>query len=263
LSQVIYRYDGTLEGFLCCVFDSYVNREIPTSFQASDDLQPTLFAVRWIGTDESHAQRVLVSIQKISHQAKQLVVKGFLTCTPEKEIILYRFIRALYQVGAPLLNRLSDDAVFPLLKAVRHLDGEVHLLKGFVRFSEFDGVLVGEIRPKNRVLPLLQPHFCARMYQETFMLYDKTHREALFYRDRQWRILPLEDFKMAAPDQREAQFRRLWKRFYDTVAIEARYNPRTRMTHMPKRYWNTMTEFQEEAWFRPFPETETAELPTP
>ena len=106
-----------------------------------------------------------------------------------------------------------------------------------------------EIRPKNRVLPLLQPHFCARMYQERFILYDRTHREALFYGNRQWHILPLEDFKMAAPDQQEAHFRRLWKHFYDTVAIESRYNPRTRMTHMPKRYWDTMTEFQEEAFF--------------
>ena len=60
---------------------------------------------------------------------------------------------------------------------MRHLDGEVHLLKGFVRFSEFDGMLAGEIRPKNRVLPLLRGHFCSRMYNEVFLLYDRTHLE--------------------------------------------------------------------------------------
>ena len=253
MSQIIYRYDGSFAGFLCCVFDSYLNREIPMDFQSSDDLQPTLFPVRWVGTDEGHARRVLASIRRISPRAGDLVVKGFLTCAPQRELLLYRFVRALYDVGAPLLSRLSDEAVFPLLKAVRHLDGEVQLLRGFVRFSEFQGTLVGEIRPKNRVLPLLRPHFCARMREETFLLYDRTHREALFHRGGQWRILPLEDFRMAAPDQREAQFRRLWKRFYDTVAIEARYNPRTRMTHMPKRYWDTMTEFQEEASFSAVP----------
>ena len=57
-------------------------------------------------------------------------------------------------------------------------------------------------------------------------------------------ILPLEHFSMAAPDQQEADIRRLWKRFYDTVAIRERYNPRCRRTHMPQRYWATMTEFQ-------------------
>lgn len=31
--EIIYRYDGTFEGFLSCVFDSYVNREYPAQFQ--------------------------------------------------------------------------------------------------------------------------------------------------------------------------------------------------------------------------------------
>jgi hypothetical protein len=30
------------------------------------------------------------------------------------------------------------------------------------------------------------------------------------------------------------------------VAIEGRENPRCRMTHMPKRYWENMVEMQEE-----------------
>ena len=55
---------------------------------------------------------------------------------------------------------------------------------------------------------------------------------------------------MAPPDEIEANYRILWKRFYDTIAIKERENPRGRMTHMPKRYWNTMTEFQDESYFK-------------
>ena len=239
-----YRYDGSLDGFFCCIFEIYVNKAPPVCFQTADNPQPTLFPVRWVNTDAAHAQRILNSLAKRSVHAKNMVLKGFLTCAPEREMMLYRFIRALYEEGPALLQRLSDSAVHPLFQAVRHLDGEVQLLRGFVRFSEFDGVLAGEIRPKNRVLPLLGPHFRARMGGETFFLYDRTHREGLFCQGGQWRILPLENFQMAAPDQREARFRQLWTRFYETIAIEARYNPKLRMTHMPKRYWDTMTEFQ-------------------
>lgn len=249
MRETIYRYDGTFEGFLCCVFDSYVYREYPTQFQDEDHLVQSLFPVRWVGTDARHAQRVLVSLEKIDPYAKELAVKGFLTCVSERERILYRFIRALYNVGRPLLRQLSDEAVLPLLKAVRHLDGEVHLLKGFVRFSEFEGMLAGEIRPKNRVLPLLRSHFCGRMHNEVFLLYDRTHQEALIHRPGQWAILPLEEFHMAAPSAQEAQYRRLWKRFYDTIEIKERHNPRLRMSNMPKRYWATMTEFQDEDYF--------------
>ena len=248
--ETIYRYDGTFEGFLCCVFDSYVYKEYPAGFQDEDSLEPTLFPVRQVETDPRRAERVLVSLGKIDPYARELVVKGFLTCAPERERILYRFVRALYSRGRPLLRCLSDDAVLPLLKAVRHLDGEVHLLKGFTRFSEFEGMLAGEIQPKNRVLPLLRPHFCDRMYNEVFILYDRTHREALVHRPGQWAIVPLESFEMAAPSAREAQYRRLWKRFYDTVEIKERHNPKLRRTHMPKRYWETMTEFQDESCFQ-------------
>ena len=247
--DMVYRYDGTFEGFLCCVFDSYVFRELPVQFQDEGHLAQSLFPARWVGTDPRHARRVLVSLEKIDPYAKELVVKGFLTCVPERERMLYRFIRALYDVGKPLLRQLSDDAVLPLRKAVRRLDGEVHVLKGFTRFSEVEGMLAGEIRPKNRVLPLLRRHFCDRMYNEVFLLYDRSYREALIHKPGQWAIIPLENFKMAAPSVEEAQYRRLWKRFFDTVEIKERHNPKKQMSSMPKRYWGTMTEFQDEDCF--------------
>lgn len=247
--EIVYRYDGSFEGFLSCVFDSYVNKEYPTAFQNMEHPELTLFPVRWIGTDIRHARRVLESLQKIDPWAHELVVKGFLTCVPERESIIYRFIRALYDIGKPLLRQLSDDALLPLLKAVRHLDGEVHLLKGFVRFSDFEGILVSEIRPKNRVLPLLRHHFCDRFYNETFIIYDRTHKQALVRQDGKTEFIPVDDFRMAAPSAAEAQYRRLWKRFYDTIEIRERHNPKLRQNHMPKRYWDTMTEFQGEDYF--------------
>lgn len=249
--ETVYLYDGSFDGFLSCVFDSYVYREEPAHFWDQDSREPTLFPVRDIPTDPAHAERVRMGLGRVSPEALWLVIRGFLTCAPDREVILFRFIRRLMVQGRPLLRQLTDDTVLPLRNAVRHLEGEVHLLKGFVRFSDFEGLLAGEIRPKNRVLPLLRPHFCDRMYNETFLLYDRAHREALVHRPGQWAILPMASFRMAAPSQEEAQYRRLWKRFYDTVEIRERHNPKLRRTHMPQRYWETMTEFQGEDYFRP------------
>ena len=44
----------------------------------------------------------------------------------------------------------------------------------------------------------------------------------------------------------ELAYRKLWRTFYDTIAIEGRRNPKCRMTNMPKRYWAMMTEFQKD-----------------
>ena len=249
MTEMVYYYDGSFDGFLCCIFDSYANKEVLTAIYRDEDLVPTLFASRHIYTDREHANRVYRKVVKCSPYTAELLQRGFLTCLPDKELYLYRLVVKLLREGPGFLRNFSDETLYPVLRAVRHLNGEVHLLKGFVRFSDLGGVLGGEIEPKNRVLPLLRSHFCARYQGEKFFLYDRTHREALFYANGKAVIRPLEHFQMAPPDEAEAHCRLLWKRFYDTIAIKERYNPKCRRTNMPKRYWNTMTEFQDDAYF--------------
>lgn len=247
-TQVSYHYDGRFSGFLTCVFESYVHRESPACFSTPDDPRVSLWPERAVVSHEAHAKRVYQSLEKkISRQGRDLVSRAFLTCLPERELHLWNFIRLGYDRGPGVLRDLTDDRVAVLNRAVGHLGGEIQLLKGFLRFSQQDGLLLSEIEPKNRVLPLLRPHFCTRFSGERFVIYDRTHREALFYEPGRWAILPLESFHLAAPGQQELDYRRLWRRFYDTIAIEGRYNPKLRMTHMPKRYWTTMTEFQTDA----------------
>ena len=245
MTEMVYYYDGSFEGLLCCIFDSYAYKEVPTAIYRDEDDSTTLFASRVIRTDQEHANRVIRKIVKCSAYAEKLMRQGFLTCLPEKELHLYHLVVKLLKEGAGFLRNLSDETVYPIASAVRHLNGEAHLLKGFIRFSESGGVLGSEIEPKNRVLPLLRGHFCDRYQEEAFFIYDRTHKEALFYAGGKSVIQPLEFFQMAPPDETEAAYRGLWKRFYDTVAIKERYNPKCRMTQMPKRYWHTMTEFQE------------------
>ena len=43
--EMIYRYDGTFEGFLCCVFDSYVHKESPALFQDEAHMENSLFQI--------------------------------------------------------------------------------------------------------------------------------------------------------------------------------------------------------------------------
>ena len=243
--QTAYTYDGSFSGFLTCIYESYLRKECPIVFSTPDDPRISIFPEREIVTSEARARRVFSSLgTKISPEAKRLVACGFLTCLPKREIHLYEFIRLGYESGAPVTRNLTDGRVSVLTHAVRHLTRETELLKGFVRFTDYGTLLAGEIEPKNRVLPLLKGHFCRRFPEEVFVLYDRTHREALFHQPGNTAILQTDTFQLDAPGRTELFYRGLWRRFYHTIAIEDRYNPRLRMNHMPKRYWNTMTEFQ-------------------
>lgn len=262
MSDAIYLYDGSFEGFLCCIFESYEKHEILTAAYSDEDFVPGLFTIRTVRTDLSRARRVYRKVYALSHEAANLLRRGFLTCLPDREVFLYRLVAKLLREGPRFLGNLSDDTLYPVLKAVRNLNGEAQLLRGFVRFSELGGVLGSEIEPKNRVLPILRGHFCSRYQNERFFIYDRVHREVLLYSDGKAVIAPLAHFQMAPPDEKEAGYRLAWKRFYDTIAIRERYNPRCRMTQMPKRYWNTMTEFQPPEYFTAKSSLSVSEVPS-
>ena len=240
--DVVFQYDGTFEGFLCCVFESYVHKEFPIAFSGDEECW-SLYEVRYVMTQKAHADRVYNSLLRRSKMAADVVRRAFLTCLPEKESRLYALIKKLYDEGPAFLRNTADPVYYPVAKALRHMSGELEKLRGFVRFSDYSGVLGAEIEPKNRVLPLLRRHFCDRYANESFFLYDRTHRELLVYANRHSRLLTVDSLQLALPGDEEIQFRRLWKRFYETIAIKERYNPRCQNTFMPKRYRGTMTEF--------------------
>lgn len=240
---VAYVYDGSFEGFLCCVYDSVYRREMPLSLTREEEAPLLLDRTRYVVTDAQRAQRVKQSIpDKISPRALELVVTVFCSCLEQKELKLLQFLLRGYREGANLCYNLGDAQVAPLLKAERHLLHEAHLFKGFTRFVQAEGVLVAVIAPKNYILPFITAHFSIRLRHERFAIVDKTHQTALVYEAGKAEMLRVESLELPELSPGEARWQALWKQFYNTIAIKGRENPRCRMSHMPKRYWEHMPE---------------------
>lgn len=244
--DVIYRYDGGLEGFFTCVYESVYSHELPLAIVPDTEEQYSLLPQKHIESDRTKAEKVRASIpEKIAPRALELLEMVFLSCLKDKEMAMLRFLLLGYREGARVLYMLGHPDVAPLLKAEGHFKGERHLLLGFIRFSDYDGVLAATISPKNFVLPFLAGHFISRYSGEDFMIYDKTYKAALIYEKGKKQIVPMETVSFPEVSETEEKYRALWKQFYKTIAIESRENPRCRMTHMPKRYWENMIEVQE------------------
>ena len=238
-----YRYDGTFAGFLTCAWDALEDGTEPSAFLLPGD-GATLWEERQVAADQGRARRLYAALsRRVSPAFQKLIARGFLTCLAEKELALLTLIRRGLREGDRVRLDLSDPVMARVNLALTKMWTEWDHLKGFVRFSELDGVLVGEIEPKNRVLPLLAPHFAARYSGERLALYDRTHHE-IFLSDRgRWKLLPAEDFRMGPAGSGERACRAMWRRYYDTIAIEGRTNPKCQSTHLPKRYRHVMTEF--------------------
>lgn len=82
-TQVSYLYDGSLAGFLTCVFEAYTHREEPADFTPFDQACASFYAQRSVETDRAKAQRVYRSLEaKLGKTGKDWLLRGFLTCLP-------------------------------------------------------------------------------------------------------------------------------------------------------------------------------------
>jgi len=240
-----YLYDGSFEGLLCCVYESYYQRELPYMIFSYCEAQETLFPVKEITTDRVSAKRVEDSINRsISSEALMLIRLCYYSAVENREVLILEFLRMGYKIGPSVTSMLSHDIVRAITKTAQAVQRESHYHAEFLRFSEYNGALVSIIEPKNFVLPMIYEHFCDRFPSERFLIYDKRHKYAFVYKNGEKMLIPLENLELPESSAKEEMYRELWKRFYETIAIEDRINLKLRMGNMPKRYWTHMTEFQ-------------------
>ena len=60
-ADVVYLYDSSFEGFLCCVFESFAQHEIPFAVWTPQRETSTLYPVKEISTDPAIARRGFAS----------------------------------------------------------------------------------------------------------------------------------------------------------------------------------------------------------
>lgn len=246
-SNIVYRYDGTYQGFLCCVAQCFTDKKLPQGVQLLDEPQGTLFSIKAVETRQDLAARVERSLgEKISPLAQDMVRRGFLTCMEDKELRLIRFILKGYRHGSRITRMSVDSDVHAIDKALLYLKNEAHYHVEFMRFADCGGFLASMITPNNMVLPLVVPHFCERFNMENLVIFDKNHGMGFIYQAAGHRreFFQADRLDLPEPSEEETKFQELWKLFYDTIAVEGRINPKLRRGNMPMRYWQNMTEFQ-------------------
>lgn len=265
MPELVYRFDGSFAGLLCCIYECYTRRERVIRLEDESDPRMSLEPVRLVETDEAHAKRVYASLRRsLGSEGLLMVQYAFMCSADDKDETVFRFIELGYSVGPVVVTMLHDPVVIRLNKLYRAVWNEMHHYMGFVRFAQYyprgdsalpmlpesKNALVSIIEPKHNVLPLLSEHFCDRFPEERFIIYDKQRGLALVYRPYRAEFASLEGLELPDDCTDGQLFERLWKGYYEAVAIEARRNEPLRQSHMPKRFWNHLVELQQEGMKR-------------
>jgi len=244
--DIVYIYDGTFLGFLCCVFESFSEKEIPFDIYPIQFHFPSLYQEKYIETDLNKAARVEKWIQcDFSAESKSLLQEAFLSIMEQKEYHLLQFMH-LYRINKnKTTSMLQHPSVLALNKALVTIRREASKWIGLLRFIDYSGVLVAIIDPKTFILPLLQQHFCDRYSTERFFIFDETNKVGLLSEYGVGKLIETDSFELPQTTMAEITLQELWKTFVHTIAIKERTNPHLQMNMMPKRYWKHLVELQQ------------------
>ncbi|MCL2806734.1 MAG: TIGR03915 family putative DNA repair protein [Coriobacteriia bacterium] len=259
-AELIYLYDGTLEGMLSAIFAAYGRHEDPQNIVVADDLQESMLCSYVpIKTEERYAARVKNGIiEKLGDRVYEDVKRVFLSDDTAKGGILLRYLRYAFKAGRWSFTHLSEPPVADFIELRRQVENEAHYMLMFIRFAHLEnGIFYSHIEPKASVVPLITDHFAKRLNVQPFIIYDSVHGLASVYDTNRWWLVSADDIQLPAQSQLEGDFQALWQSFYDTIAIKERTNPRCQRNFMPKRFWGNMCEHIPPELRKQRPETKT------
>lgn len=242
--MIDYIYDGSFDGLLTVIWHHYYTDRAAGIF-TEDRFQPSfLQGSMEVETDPKKADRVYQAIrQKISEYDLRCVYRAYLSCDPEKEMKILRYVQLGFRQGHRTSSLYGNPVVADLQAILKKISHEQERMMQFVRFSVMEGnILYARIEPDNDVIELAARHFCDRFHKERFIIHDIGRNKAVIASEGRWLIsaFALED--APDPSEEERSYRKLWKQYFDHIAILERKNTRCQNNFIPDRYRKHLTE---------------------
>lgn len=252
----IYICNDTITGIYSALYDAWKEcRDKEAGIELRGRTQQQLFC-EYIVVNESGEKAVQLERmvkRYLGYNAYWDFYHALLSDDERKADAVFRAMQEARKIrdSRRIMEHLGNPDVAKVFELSRSVSNEAHLYKEFIRFRELDGgILFSEISPRSQVLTCIADHFADRFPLENWMIYDKTHKVFLVHKKRaSWGLVWGETLDAGAAgriSEPEKEYRKLWKGFFDSVAIEERKNAKLQKTHLPVRYRDGMPEFSEE-----------------
>ncbi len=248
---LVFEIDATFDGLLTAIFEAYAAGQPPDAIESAGHIQCGLFQRRVpVATDIGKADRVWKGLKShLGLKRRRMLFEAYLSASPGVETAILRYVRDTISGSSHRKTTAHLAAHIQIEKLAHQVRREAHRLKGFIRFQQTsEDQYLAFIAPQYDVLPLVRKHFESRFADQSWIIYD-THRDyGLSYNRRRTRELRLKASQIEAfnRDQitHEQHCQTLWRRYFASVNIPQRNNPRLHLRQLPRRYWVYLTEKQ-------------------
>ncbi|MES2487807.1 MAG: TIGR03915 family putative DNA repair protein [Bacteroidota bacterium] len=253
--MVTYVFDGSFEGLLTAIFDSYDRKEKVVDLICDTYYQPNMLAMPYIvDNDAVKAKRVWTGLgKKLSGQWGVMFYKTYLSEDPQTFKDLFNFARYIFDNPAGAESNFGNPYVIAVSKMDRKVNREKHRMKAFIRFQKTaDGMYYCPVEPDFNVLPLISKFFKDRYADQQWIIYDVRRKYGLYYNLQTVEeitydfVANVNTSKVVLPtamqDEKEELASLLWKDYFNSTNIPARKNMKLHIQHVPKRYWKYLNE---------------------
>ncbi|GAA4277055.1 TIGR03915 family putative DNA repair protein [Aquimarina mytili] len=251
--QTILLYDGSFDGFLCCIFEVYSKKITAPIIRKEDQTHNQLFTItEQVQTLENNAQRVWKAFKKKTTKTEQNnFFKAFLSEIKGVENTLLNYTQYIFKKANDKQHiDFSNKDILKINQVARMVEREKHRMEAFVRFQlTQDGIYTSSAAPDFNVLPLIIHHFKDRYADQKWLIYDMRRKYGIYYNLKIVDVITFENvfeinnqtIKRKSLDE-EIDFQKLWTAYYKNVNIKSRKNSKLHHQHIPKRYWKYLTE---------------------
>lgn len=250
----VFQCEESFTGILTGVYDAWDSRLGHANVRlVAGKEEPQLFCeYEEVGTDVAKAGKVMRTVvNRMGEDTLRIIAQAAACTEPERADVVYRTIVLGMHLpdGRRVTEMLSRPEIMKLFTLSRRAGRLAARYIEFLRFRELqDGILLGEVDPEGDVLDLIAPHFADRLPLENWMIYDRRRRKtAVHPAGKAWYVVEEvgeEAISGIEESGAEAEFSDLWKCFFQTIAIEARKNPKLQNQLAPLKYRDCMTEYQ-------------------
>ena len=259
MEELIFICEDTVEGVFTAIYEIYERRlNLSTvRLQTNDDDDIRLFArYEHVVTDYEKAHKVTCTIRRrLGEDAYKDICMALTTTDADKAQAVFGTVVAGLRMTngnkiAYVMDNLSDNNVRKVMTLSRNAGNELHHLIEFVRFEEMrQGFLMARFSARNKILPMMVPHFADRFPSENFIIYDERHDQAAVHPARRdWVVVENAGAKLGLLEEnvteREEIYQNLYRQFVDKIAISDRKNYELQRNMLPIRFRKYMTEFK-------------------
>lgn len=243
--MIYYIYDGSFEGILTAIYDSYYRKQTPERIVEEDNPQENFLINNiYIMTDVEKANKVYNSVKtKISKDALKNIFYVYLSENPDRGTIIYNYLKLGWKIGKDIDLNLANDDVLLVNNIRKKVAKEVHFMLGLIRFRELkNNILYAPIEPENNVVALLGDHFAERISNERWVIHDIKRELAIIYDKEKWIVTELNLSEHMNLHEDEEIYQSLWREYFSSIAIKDKINPRLQKRNMPTKYWKHLIE---------------------